>query len=50
MWPDAYSKPADSDPDYTLDSEEPVYSTANRLTASGNQMWSDIGFLVGGTL
>ena len=24
MWPDAYSKPADSDPDYTLDSEEPV--------------------------
>ena len=23
--PDAYSKPADSDPDYTLDSEEPSY-------------------------
>ena len=27
-----------------------VYSTANGLTASGNQMWSDIGFLLGGTL
>ena len=26
--PDAYSKPADSDPDYTLDSEEPVNGRA----------------------
>ena len=27
MWPDAYSKPADSDPDYTLDCEEPLKVT-----------------------
>ena len=27
-----------------------VYSTTKGLTASGNQMWSDIGYMTGGTL